>query len=187
MVKQNTAAKYSIWKGTFIVGIGIVFASSVAFGSTAFQQGTQTTSASSQTKADSQYSHLPEGQGKATLIRVCGKCHTPNIVIANGQSREGWEDTITKMAGLGATAPDEDFTDILEYLVKNFPPAGKVNVNKATTSELQSQLGFTEKQADNIVAYRQKNGDFKSLDDLKKVPEMDARDIDTRRSRVIFQ
>lgn len=176
-------------RGAFVIGIGLVVVSSVSLGATRFQQEarTQTASASSQAKGDSQYSQLPEGQGKATLIRVCSKCHTPNIVIANGQNREGWEDTITKMAGLGAVASDEDFTDILEYLVKNFPPAGKVNINKATASELESQLGFAQKQAENIVTYRQKNGDFKSLDELKKVPEMDAREIDARRNRIVFQ
>ncbi len=52
-----------------------------------------------------QYPELPAGEGKDTLIRVCSKCHSPDNVIANGQDREGWENTITKMAGFGAAAP----------------------------------------------------------------------------------
>ena len=64
---------------------------------------------------------LPAGPGKDTLIRVCSSCHSPDNVIANGQDRSGWENTITKMAGFGAVASDEEFSEILEYLVKNFP------------------------------------------------------------------
>lgn len=185
MVKKNRLTGNSsraIWIATFTAGAGLAIASVVAL-----QPVAQAQTAQSQGKSDQQYSQLPEGQGKATLVRVCGKCHTPTIVIANGQARDGWEDTITKMAGLGATASDEEFTEILEYLVKNFPPAAKVNVNKATASELQAQLAFTDKQAEAIIAYRQKNGDFKSPDDLKKVPQMNATDIDTRRNRMVFE
>jgi competence protein ComEA len=138
-------------------------------------------------KPAGQYARLPEGPGKETLIRVCGKCHSPMNVIANGQSREGWESEITKMAGLGASASDEEFTEILEYVSKNFPPAtSKVNVNKATASDIEAQLGLTTKQSENIVAYREKNGDFKTLDDLKKVPELGPTDIDVRKNRIAF-
>ena len=55
-----------------------------------------------------QYSELPAGAGKDTLIRVCSKCHSPDNVIANGQDRTGWENTITKMAGFGAVGPTKN-------------------------------------------------------------------------------
>lgn len=135
----------------------------------------------------SQYPQLPNGPGKDTLIRVCGKCHSPTNVIANGQSRDGWESEITKMAGFGAQASDEEFTEILEYVVKNFPPVtSKVNINKASTGDIETQLGFSTKQAESIVSYRQKNGDFKTLDDLKKVPDLGPSEVDSRRNRIAF-
>jgi cytochrome c len=65
---------------------------------------------------------LPDGPGKDVFVRICGKCHSPNLVLANGHTREGWEDEITKMVGFGAVGTDEDFTDILEYLARNVPP-----------------------------------------------------------------
>lgn len=131
---------------------------------------------------------LPAGPGKDTLIRVCSKCHSPDNVIANGQTREGWENTITKMATLGAAGSDDDFNDILDYLVKNFPPlsAGKVNVNKATAQELAAALSLSLQDAKALVAYRQTNGDFKSLDDLKKVPGLDTKKLDAEKSRLAF-
>lgn len=162
------------------LGSGIVIASSAVHAATG-----QSESASS--KTTSQYQRLPDGPGKDTLIKVCGKCHSPMNVIANGQNREGWEAEITKMAGLGASASDEEFTEILDYVTKNFPPVtAKVNVNKAPASELEAQLGLTDSQAEAIVAYRTKNGDFKTLDDLMKVPGLAAAEVNARKNRISF-
>lgn len=129
---------------------------------------------------------LPAGPGKDTLIRVCSSCHSPDNVIANGQDRSGWENTITKMAGFGAVASDEEFSEILEYLVKNFPSNTPINVNKATAAQLESGLGFTTAEAEAVVQYRGKNGDFKTIDDLKKVPDLDAKKVDAKKDRLAF-
>jgi competence protein ComEA len=186
MDKKNGSAGYfsrTTWAAVLALGGGIALVSTAAVASTGFQQGSQ-----AQPTTGSQYPQLPEGAGKQTTVRVCGKCHSPTNVIANGQSRQGWEDTITKMAGLGATGSDEEYTEILEYLAKNFPPvASKTNMNKATAAELESQLGFTTKQAADIVAYRQKNGNFKTVDDLKKVPDLNIMEISARRNRMTFE
>jgi len=137
--------------------------------------------------AHPQYSELPAGPGKDTLIRVCGKCHSPDNVIANGQDRTGWENTITKMAGFGAVATDDEFSDILDYLVKNFPAgSGTINVNKATATQLESGLGLSPTEADAVIQYRKTNGDFKSIDDLKKVPDVDAKKLDAKKARLAF-
>ena len=133
-----------------------------------------------------QYPELPAGPGKDTLIRVCSSCHSPDNVIANGQDRDGWEATITKMAGFGAQGTDDDYTAILEYLVKNFPANPPVNVNKATAAQLESGLGFTTAESEAVIKYRDKNGDFKTLDDLKKVPDLDAKKVDAKKARIDF-
>src|SRR5579862_6085427 len=104
------------------------------------------------------YPELPEGAGKDALIRVCSKCHSPSKVVAYGQDRAGWENTLTKMAGFGAQASDDDFTAIRDYLVKNFPPApDTINVNQATAAQLQSGLGLSSMEADTVVQYRKEN------------------------------
>jgi competence protein ComEA len=48
-------------------------------------------------------------------------------------------------------------------------------------------LGFSTKQAEDIVAYREKSGAFKTAEDIKRVPQMDAKEVDARRNRMIFQ
>jgi competence protein ComEA len=45
-----------------------------------------------------------------------------------------------------------------------------VNINTATKEELTSLKGIGEKRAQDIIDYRTKNGAFKSVDDLEKVP-----------------
>jgi competence protein ComEA len=45
-----------------------------------------------------------------------------------------------------------------------------VNINTATKEELTSIKGIGEKRAQEIIDYRKKNGNFKSVDELEKVP-----------------
>jgi competence protein ComEA len=45
-----------------------------------------------------------------------------------------------------------------------------VNINTATKEELTSIKGTGEKRAQDIIDYRTKNGNFKSVDDLETVP-----------------
>lgn len=45
----------------------------------------------------------------------------------------------------------------------------KVNLNTADTQELQKLNGIGQKKAELIVAYRQKNGQFKKIEDLKQI------------------
>ena len=83
---------------------------------------------------------------------------------------------------------DEDFALVLDYLAKNFPAEDlpRINVNKANAIELESGLSLRRSQAAAILAYRNKNGDFKSLDDLKKVPLIDPEKIEEKKDRITF-
>src|SRR5688500_14271967 len=45
-----------------------------------------------------------------------------------------------------------------------------VNINTATKEELTSIKGICERRAQEIIDYRKKNGNFKSVDELEKVP-----------------
>ena len=45
-----------------------------------------------------------------------------------------------------------------------------VNINTATKEELTTLKGVGDKRAQEIIDYRKKHGNFKSVDDLEKVP-----------------
>jgi competence ComEA-like helix-hairpin-helix protein len=127
---------------------------------------------------------LPDGPGKALVLRVCQGCHAPQKVMTRHHNKEEWEKVIVDMVTAGATGTDEEFDTIVDYLAKNFPP--KVNVNKAPAASLVETLGITASEADAIVAYREKNGAFKVAEDLKKVEGVDFKKIDAVKDRLSF-
>ena len=79
---------------------------------------------------------------------------------------------------------DAEIETIVDYLARNF--GSKVNVNKAAAEELAAVLELPRAGASAIVEYREKNGSFKSLDDLKRVPELDWKAIESKKDRLDF-
>ncbi len=92
------------------------------------------------------------------------------------------------MLTLGLKAPDKDLQLVFEYLVKNYPGEDipKINVNKADAVDLESGLTLKRSQAAAVIQYRTKNGDFKSIEDLKKVPGLDPEKIEAKKDRIVF-
>ena len=126
---------------------------------------------------------FPEATGKAALLNVCSNCHTAESVVQTLRTRQEWSDVVDQMARFGATASDQEFDQILAYLVKYFSP---ISINKATAKDLQTALGMPADVAEAIVAYRAEKGDFKTADDVKKVPGLEAGKIDALRFRLVF-
>ncbi|BAN34881.1 competence protein ComEA [Sulfuricella denitrificans skB26] len=60
--------------------------------------------------------------------------------------------------------------------------AGPVNLNSATTAELEVLNGVGPVKAKAIMDYRVKNGPFKSVDDLEKVPGFGKKTVDKLRA-----
>jgi competence protein ComEA len=131
---------------------------------------------------------LPDGPGKAATVRVCGKCHSPERATTLHQTRAAWEETITKMVKLGAQGSDDEFDAILSYLSKNFgrEAPGPININKANAIDLQTTLLMRRSQAAALLKYRAEYGQFKSIDDLRKVPGIDFQQIEAKKSRITF-
>lgn len=59
-------------------------------------------------------------------------------------------------------------------------------MNKARAIELESGLSLKRSQAAVIIQYRAKNGPFKSIEDLKKIPGVDVEKIEAKKDRLIF-
>ncbi len=130
---------------------------------------------------------LPNGDGKDVFERICSACHEAEVVIGMKQTKEGWNATVDEMVSRGALGTDAEFDKIVAYLVKNFgKEAGKINVNKAAAKDIEAGLALSTKEADAIVRYREQNGNFKTADDLKKVPGLDAAKIDAKKDKLEF-
>jgi competence protein ComEA len=131
---------------------------------------------------------LPEGSGKAATVRICGKCHSPERAASLHQTRGAWEETVIKMVKLGAQGSDEEFEAVIGYLSKNFgrETPGPININTADAVDLEAGLLLLRSQAIAVIQYRDANGPFKSLDDLRKVPGLDFQKIETKKTRLVF-
>ena len=66
-------------------------------------------------------STLPDAPGKELVMKVCSKCHTPDIVSQQSLDAAGWKDLVNTMANNGANGTDEEFDQITAYLTKAFP------------------------------------------------------------------
>jgi competence protein ComEA len=128
---------------------------------------------------------LPDGPGKETFQMVCSMCHSPTAVIGKQGTRQWWQSKVTEMLQEVTDVPDSDVDAIVAYLAKSFPIV-KINVNKAAAKDFEAGLELTSKESETIVGYREAHGNFKTLDDLKKVPGLDAVKIESKKDRLEF-
>lgn len=128
---------------------------------------------------------LPDSPGKETFVMICSMCHSPTAVIGKQGTRQWWQLKVTEMLQEETDIPGSDVDTIVAYLAKNFPIV-KTNVNKASAKDLETGLELTSKESEAIVNYRAANGNFKTLDDLKKVPGLDAVKIESKKDRLEF-
>ena len=131
---------------------------------------------------------LPDGPGKEITVKVCSQCHDVERVTQYKMSRDDWAAMVKTMFDFGADAAPEDAKTITDYLATHFPaaPAGTINVNSATATELAGGLELAAAEATAIVDYRGKNGQYKVIDDLKQVPGLDFKKIEAKKDRITF-
>ena len=131
---------------------------------------------------------LPEGPGKAETVKLCSQCHELSRSVSVRQDKAGWQITMTKMATLGMKGSETDLHAVFDYLTSNYKAdeVPKLNINTAEAIDIESALGVRRSQAAAIISYREKNGAFKSIDDLKKVPGLDPAKIEAKKDRFTF-
>jgi competence protein ComEA len=127
---------------------------------------------------------LPDGPGKDLVEAVCSECHTTERISAQQLTKPQWADKVLEMLQEAPDVKQSERDKIVEYLAANFP--AHANVNKAGAKELQAILELSPESATAIVLYRQQNGSFKTLDDLKKVPGVDTAKLDAKRGIIDF-
>src|SRR5664279_1219019 len=66
---------------------------------------------------------------------------------------------------------------LLTVCAFSIPAWAAVDLNTATQSQLESLSGVGPKKAVAIIEYRKKNGAFKSVDELDKVPGFGAKTV----------
>ena len=139
--------------------------------------------------ADDAKDSLPDGPGKETTIKVCGKCHGMDVTVSRRESADGWNAVVLQMIKRGAKGTNDQFGEVVDYLAEHFPksqPEPRIAVNTASVEELVAGLGISEKEAAAVVRYRDEKGKFKSFEDLGKVPDIDVSKLEAKKSRLDY-
>jgi competence ComEA-like helix-hairpin-helix protein len=126
---------------------------------------------------------LPEGEGKAAVLKICVGCHEIGDTTGSRRTELGWQQSVAEMVDRGAEGSDDELAAIIAYLTKYF---GKLNVNTASPAQLQDFLGLSEKEAQAIVAYREHEGRIKDFEQLKSVPGANSEKLQAKRALIAF-
>jgi competence protein ComEA len=129
---------------------------------------------------------LPEAPGKDVVVKLCLSCHGAANFRKKRLTKDGWSEQVADMVDRGAQATDEQAATIVDYLTQTFGKESKVNVNTAPFEELKSVLGLTTEESRAVIAWRKENGDFKSWQDLQKVPGIDPQKVENKKEIIVF-
>ncbi len=124
---------------------------------------------------------------KGLLVHVCGAVKEPGVYevsagdrisdavgAAGGFLEEAAEDALNLAQpvedGMKIQIPTESEAEILSQTILSGESSGKVNLNTAGVGELTSLSGIGESRAQDILDYRNANGPFQSIEEIKQVP-----------------
>ncbi|MBW3634169.1 MAG: ComEA family DNA-binding protein [Chloroflexi bacterium] len=126
---------------------------------------------------------LPPGARVQDAITAAGglavRADLSTINLAR-RLRDGEAVTILELPAPGNTPPAVTSVD----QTSNEASRPRININTATAEELDVLPGVGEVTAARIIAYREQNGPFRSVDDLIHVEGIAARTIDAFRDMV---
>ncbi len=132
---------------------------------------------------------LPDGKGKELILRACTGCHKPEEIAVYRFTKDEYQTIVYRMADRGAQASKAELDIIADYLFANFPKvedATKINVNKATAEQIAKGLALTNEEAEAVVKYRERHGDFHAWGDLLIIYGVDGRKIAAAKDKISF-
>ena len=118
------------------------------------------------------------------MVKLCVGCHEMDLVVARRHTRAEWDGVMEDMIARGAEGSKRELADVAGYLARYL---GKVQVNQATAKELAEGLKISESDARAIVAWRDQHGKFKSFEEVRKVPGLDAAHLAAKRDWMAFE
>ena len=165
---------------------GWELADTAADGSDAAQDGSQKNaqnSASDMMEADN--TQTVSAGAKRLTVYVCGAVQQPGVyelaegsrvyealALAGGATDEASPTAVNQAQLL----TDGEMIEILTVdeamereAAQETASDGRVNINTADAGELQTLPGIGEAKADSIIAYREKNGAFAAIEDIKNI------------------
>jgi hypothetical protein len=118
----------------------------------------------------------------AAVRLVCTACHSATQYLNTPRSAGRWEQVFAEMSGYGASPTDDQIDQIVRYFERNLTV---VDINSSPAEEIAPVLQVSDAVANDIVARRQKQK-FAGIDDLAKVPGVDAAKLAILKPRLMF-
>lgn len=141
-------------------------------------------------KEDSEDSYTENNKEDKIFVYIGGAVEKPNVYKLEEGSRikdlveiaGGFSDNAeSKNINLAQKLNDEDYiyvysigeseidSNISSEVTSSIRKDGCININKATVEELKSIDGIGEVRASKIIEYREENGPYKNIDELKNI------------------
>jgi competence protein ComEA len=135
---------------------------------------------------DEEAKNLPTGSGKDSVVKVCLGCHGAGNFRQLRLNQDGWSDKVADMVDKGAQASDSETAAVITYLAQYFGPESKINVNTAPFQEIKAVFKLTAKETQAVVDYRERNGPFKAVAEMEKIPGVPAEKVSAQREKIVF-
>jgi competence ComEA-like helix-hairpin-helix protein len=132
---------------------------------------------------------FPDGPAREYVNKICLQCHEPSQLLNQNRTESDWRATISRMAQKGVPGTPEQYDAITAYMAKNFPKredATKINMNKAKPDEIVAVIGLTPAEAQALVAYREKHGDYREWGEMLVVYGVDGRKLEAAKDKMSF-
>ena len=132
---------------------------------------------------------FPDGPAKEYVNRICLQCHQPSQLLSQHRTEADWKATVARMALKGFSAPAEQFDAVAAYMAKNFPKtedATKINMNKAKVDDIVKVIGLTAAEANALVTYRDKHGEYREWGEMLVVYGVDGRKLEAAKDKMSF-
>ena len=116
---------------------------------------------------------LKKGSRVIDLIKLAGDLTKDGDLNAINPARtlkDGESITIPKKVLVNSLTEEDATSNDLSTSQSGKTKEGLININKATKEELMELYGIGEVKAQAIIDYREENGSFVSIEDIKEVP-----------------
>lgn len=110
------------------------------------------------------------------LLKAGGMTNEADLKSIN-QAQKLVDEAVVYVAKVGENVVDVT-TNTSTSSATSQAKSGLVNLNTATEADFQTISGIGQKRAQDIIAYREANGKFKSVDDLKNVTGIGAKTLE---------
>ena len=132
---------------------------------------------------------FPDAPAKEFVNKICLQCHEPSQLLSQKRTEADWKATIARMAQKGIPGTPEQYDAITAYMAKNFAKtedSTKINMNKAKPEDIVQVIGLTPSEAQALVTYREKHGEYRESGEMLVVYGVDGRKLEAAKDKMSF-